>query len=87
MTHKEREDKRIKELMMLHTRTVWACFNKFENDQLDALLEAAGVIVPSGRAGKMEAACRVWFGVAMPDMEEFRRLNAIYRQIESGARP
>lgn len=67
--------------MREYTRKVWEAFNQFEDGRLNWLLKAAGVVIPGRRSAKLEACLLVWFSGEIPDLDEFNRLNKVYRDL------
>lgn len=52
------------------TRTAWNFFKRLTDDELDALLNTAGVVPMQDRSMKLQQACTVWFHSHIPNMNE-----------------
>ena len=56
------------------TRDVWNLFSKFTNEELDFLLESAGVKPTKDRGLKLHQVLIVWFHGFIPNLTEVTKL-------------
>lgn len=61
--------------MANRTRTAWENFSSLSDDQLDSLLNAAGVVPMKDRAMKLHQTLVVWFHGLVPNLLEIENLS------------